>query len=436
MIAARRRAQLVGPALLVLLLGAFGLAAKRQPASDQPSPLFPSLPARPVHLAPPSAAGCPISFADQLKSVKAFAEMMPVFRHPRCTNCHGGLDIMSDQHPGADQLDADNDPRALMNPEQRDAVSNTQCQTCHDNIRRMNHPSGSGGWMIPPRPMFFVDEGGSPKSDEEMCRLMKRMEKPGESFVSHIRDDHETIQFIEAGFAGDRALGEGLQDYDGLSVQPPPGTQGELTNKATKWVEAIGEGYESSPDCGCVKPDVELTMKSDILGTAPGGSMTSQATATVRLERDSTGMIYRGNAPLVHGPNAVQPIPAGCQASYAPSEGALDIKEVRVEVPDDGTMTIDLLVQPTNSGGNMTLTCPKLGSFNVPLMPFSQNWRYAHERDRQELHYHVKDFEIATGGSGEGRALIGSKDVTRSVRREGVTITATTKFELWALPPE
>ena len=191
---------------------------------------------------------------------------------------------MSEQHPGSDQLDADNDPRALMNPEQRDAVSNAQCQTCHDNIRRMNHPSGSGGWMIPPPPMFFVDGSGNPKSDEEMCRLMKVMEKPGESFVSHIRDDHETIQFIEAGFAGDRALGEGLQDY-GLSAQPPPGTQGELTNKATKWVEAIGEGYESSPDCGCVKPDVELTMKSDLKGTAPGGFMTAQASATFDSSR-------------------------------------------------------------------------------------------------------------------------------------------------------
>lgn len=433
MIAIRRRAHLVGPALLMLTLAAVAIAAKRQPPADPSPNLFFDLPRRPVHLGPP-AAGCPISFADQLKSVDRFAEMMPVFRHPRCTNCHGGLDIMSDRHPGAAQLDEDNDPRDLMNPEQRDATSEAQCSTCHDNIRRLNHPSGTGGWMIPPRPMFFVDEGGNPKSDEEMCRLMKRMERPGESFVSHIRDDHETIQFIEAGFAGDRALGEALAENN-LTAEPPPGTQGELTNKATKWVEAIGDGYEASPDCGCVKPDVELTMKSDITGKAPGGFMSAQATATVRLEKDSTGLLYHGTTPLVHGPYVMQPIPPGCRVTYAPSGGTLDVKEVRFQVPDDGAMTIDMLVQPTNSGGNMTLTCPKAGTFNVPLMPFAQEWRYVHERDRQELHYHLNEFEIS-GGGGEGRTLIGSKDVTRTVVREGVTVTATTKFELWALPPE
>ena len=255
--------------------------------------------------------------------------------------------------------------------------------------------------MIPPPPMFFVDGSGNPKSDEEMCRLMKVMEKPGESFVSHIRDDHETIQFIEAGFAGDRALGEGLQDY-GLSAQPPPGTQGELTNKATKWVEAIGEGYESSPDCGCVKPDVELTMKSDLKGTAPGGFMTAQASATLRLEPDSTGLIYHGNTPLVHGAYVVQPIPAGCQATYAPTGGALDVKEARFDVPGEGAMTIELLVQPTNSGGTLTMTCPKIGAVSVPLIPFSQEWRYVHEADRQELHYRLDQFEIAPAGLRRG----------------------------------
>jgi hypothetical protein len=202
----------VSSVFLALMLGAVALAARVQPAPSPP-PRPPSvLPGRPVQLAAPSAEGCPLSFEQRLKAVETFAEMLPVFRHPRCQNCHGGMDLLSeDQHPGAPQLeDADPDPRSLMNPEQRDSVSSQQCMTCHDNIRRMNHPSGSGGWMVPPPPMAFVNADGSAKSDEELCRQMKVMERTGESFVSHIRDDHETIQFIEAGFAGDRALGEGL----------------------------------------------------------------------------------------------------------------------------------------------------------------------------------------------------------------------------------
>ena len=132
----------------------------------------------------------------------------------------------------------------------------------------------------------------------------------------------------------------------------------------------------------------------------------------------------------------MQPIPAGCQATYTPTGGALDVKEARFDVPGEGAMTIELLVQPTNSGGTLTMTCPKIGAVSVPLIPFSQEWRYVHEADRQELHYRLDQFEIAPAGSGEGRTLIGSKDVTRTVVREGVTVTATTKFELWALPPE
>ena len=34
---------------------------------------------------------CPLPVGRQVKAVKAFQAMMPVFRHPRCFNCHGGV---------------------------------------------------------------------------------------------------------------------------------------------------------------------------------------------------------------------------------------------------------------------------------------------------------------------------------------------------------
>ena len=92
--------------------------------------------------------------------------------------------------------------------------------------------------------MFFVG-----KSDKEICLQMKRFEPTGESFVEHIRNDHNGTQLIAAAFKGDRALGEGLKDY-GLVVEKPPGTQGELTEKARKWVKAMGGQFVGSPECG------------------------------------------------------------------------------------------------------------------------------------------------------------------------------------------
>ena len=171
-------------------------------------------------------SSCPVPLGKQIEAIGAFAEMLPVFRHPRCMNCHGGLDITSERHPGADQLEP------MANP-----LDVEQCQACHD---------GLPGWRQPHSTVFFVG-----KSDEELCLQMKQFEHTGDKFVEHIFNDHGDVQFIAAGFVGDRALGEGLQDYR-LAIEKPPGTQAELTTKARKWVDMLGEGYSASPECGCV----------------------------------------------------------------------------------------------------------------------------------------------------------------------------------------
>jgi hypothetical protein len=178
------------------------------------------------------ASSCPVPLGKQIQAIGAFAEMLPVFRHPRCMNCHGGLDIMSEAHPGADQIEP------VSNP-----LDNQQCFACHDGLL---DPHGNPGWRQPGSPLFFVG-----KDDEELCLQMKDREKTGDQFVEHIFNDHGEIQFIAAGFAGDRALGEGLADYS-LVVEKPPGTQADLTAKARRWVDLLGEGYSASPECGCV----------------------------------------------------------------------------------------------------------------------------------------------------------------------------------------
>ena len=169
---------------------------------------------------------CPVPIGKQIEAIGAFAEMLPVFRHPRCMNCHGGMDIASARHPGADQLEP------MANP-----LDVEQCQTCHD---------GLPGWRQPHSSVFFTG-----KSDEELCLQMKKFEHTGDEFVEHIFNDHGDVQFIGAGFVGDRALGEGLQDY-GLTIESSPGTQAQLTTKARKWVDLLGAGYSASPECGCV----------------------------------------------------------------------------------------------------------------------------------------------------------------------------------------
>ena len=90
--------------------------------------------------------------------MKAFKEMLPVFRHPRCLNCHGGLDPHSEKHPGAGQIEG------------LDRMANMTefvegCQMCHD---------GLAAWRAPGPPLFFPG-----KSDEELCKQMKQFEHTG-----------------------------------------------------------------------------------------------------------------------------------------------------------------------------------------------------------------------------------------------------------------
>jgi hypothetical protein len=231
--ARRLRGLVVG----VLAIGAAWLGSS---ISAQRSALA-SPPAGPPVETVVGGSSCPLSVDDQVKAVTAFGAMLPVFRHPRCLNCHGGVDPMSQQHAGFEQLEPTIDP--VTDIERFLA----QCQQCHDELP---------GWRTPGEPRFFVG-----KDDEEMCLQMKRFEPTAESFISHIHDDHGGVQFIKAGFDGDRALGQqGLKDYD-LHAEPPPGTQAELTDKARKWVAAMGGTYAGSPECGCVMPKIKLEIQ-------------------------------------------------------------------------------------------------------------------------------------------------------------------------------
>ena len=195
-----------------------------------------------------SAGACPLPFGRQVDAVRAFAKMMPVFRHPRCANCHGDFDILSDQHTGAASARSSGlDPRSLLTAPQRKAL-HAGCDSCHDNIRgSMTRLDGTqlSGWLVAPQPMLW-----NGKSDEELCKQIKQFDRTGREFIDHLERDHGEVQFIDAAFVGDRALGAALESFD-LRIQPPPGTKAQFVALARKWVEIVGDGYAASPECGC-----------------------------------------------------------------------------------------------------------------------------------------------------------------------------------------
>lgn len=228
-----------------------------------------SFPVAPAGAPLPRAASCPLTPLQQVKSVRVFAEMMPVFRHPRCTNCHGGVNPFVEQEVGHHR------GGAMAAPPPNNIE---QCQECHDQLV---------GWDIPGTPLFFAG-----KSDQDICEQVKAFAETGQSFIEHIRNDHGGIQFIAAGFAGARALdAQSRADHD-VTVEPPPGTQAELTETARKWVRAMGGEFVGPLDCGCTVPALEVRFQSTlttVYGEGAGGSATVTGKGTIILKLTANG---------------------------------------------------------------------------------------------------------------------------------------------------
>lgn len=361
-----------------------------------------------------AAPACPLSIVEQERSIKAFAKMTPVFRHPRCLNCHGGVDPMAADevgNHGGGQMESSN-----------------QCASCHDQL---------AGWDTPGRPMFFVG-----KSDEALCMQMRTFEPVAEEFVAHIRNDKGGIQFIAAGFKGERGLDPTTQDANDEGVpfaaDPPPGDQGQLTRLAEDWVEAMGGKFVGDPECGCVHSKIELKMTSRWTGTGDGGRVTDTVSATVPLRPDSTGLVFSGAAPLEHGEYTIT-TPPGCQAKLSPSGGELNVTEARFEIGADQRMAVSLAIAPTKTGGTMAFICPKLPIPIpvMPILPWAGEWQYLHRMDLIGREYRFDEFDVASGGSLAGeRKLVAQKEVNRSATLQGMTVNSKTTFELWWVGPE
>lgn len=380
----------------------------------------------------PGGVACTLPLGRQMAAARAFREMTPVFRHPRCLNCHGGLDITSDDHAGAEMArETGLDPRGFLSPDERRRL-HAECGTCHDNIRgtaaRMDG-SVLSGWMVPPQPMLWTG-----KSDEELCMLIKTFESDGRHFVDHIEHDHDEIQFIEAAFNGDRALGaEGLRDND-LTAAPPPGSQASLTASARRWVDAMGaeDGWTGDAACGCRMPALELTAHLDVVIDADM-QMRVRMSATVPLTADSTGLVFHGEAPLVPGDFSLTP-PPGCSASHTFENGTFVVRDTRLDATDDGGLTVDLRHRMTPAGGSMTITCPRTPPIVLPMTLLSEQWVAVNSLDRTTADYRVTDFETPGGSSADGRTLVARKVVPRRFDTGRGTVTTTSLFEIWALP--
>ena len=258
---------LPGPILTLLLAGV--LAAGGSGAASTPGgPTRPSFGPAPV---------CPLTPPQEATAVLAFEDMIPVIRHPRCMNCHGGVNPLvpyaQGRHMGG-LIDTTQIPNSSVQTIRK------VCEQCHAQLP---------GWDTPGAPMFWVG-----KTDKQICMQFKQFSTDPADFIAHITDDRGGVAFIDAAFIGERALDDDSKTYGAnygkpFAVDPPPGTHADLIRQGTQWANTVGpKGWNAAPDCGCEIHRDGWVGTAHFAMTVPGSgySVEEEATATVWFERD------------------------------------------------------------------------------------------------------------------------------------------------------
>ncbi len=230
---------------------------------------------------------CPLTTTQQKNSAKAWGKMMPVFRHPRCTNCHGGI---PDPLPGPGGATRKHSGVVDMDSTDTEKV----CEDCHE-----------AGWRIPGHKWTDLDDG-------ELCGIQKSL-FTSTQFIDHIVRDGGGVPFIELAFAGLRGLNDGagksaMEDdlKRPLIAEPPPGSHAQLIALARAWVTAQGGKFVGDQDCGCVAPETGevylLEIQSRDEGGFQGFLVTDSVSMKIRIE-DTTVTIFA----LTNFPSAATP---------------------------------------------------------------------------------------------------------------------------------
>ena len=200
---------------------------------------------------------CPLSDHQLQELMKAFEKMMPTFQHPRCANCHGGVNpfAANTNHAGG-KFDV------VLGPEGDLMFDETfgACQGCHGGLK---------GWQIPSADLSFVG-----KDAVTLCKQMKFGD--AENFIDHITRDRGKTPFIETGFEGMRGLNQdGIDFYEALNdkkpvPEPPPLSHATLIDQAKAWVDALGGEFKGNEACGCEPQHYALQVDESLVGLFQG----------------------------------------------------------------------------------------------------------------------------------------------------------------------
>jgi len=212
-----------------------------------------------ITLALAAAAALVAENAMSADPIELFTEMVPVFTHDRCANCHGGVDPHAESGPLADTHDGGIIP-------QGGTCADSGCHTQTDDSNPQHR------WMTAALHHSF---GG--KSARELCDMQspiaQRMQAP-EDYYHHLNSD----LLIDLAFVG-RSGGANPS----AQPSPPPMRKDDFLKAARAWLDA-GAGCGSWAGTITRKEKLGASYTYPLAGMPPPSSVT----VTENAERDMT----------------------------------------------------------------------------------------------------------------------------------------------------
>jgi hypothetical protein len=144
--------------------------------------------------------------------MQLFQKMLPVIRHPRCVNCHGGIDPRTPAHEGM-----------------KEVLDGSDCDTCHGDT---DVSPKNEDWVLPGQDHFFVG-----KSDDQLCALYAEfaMKQGHARFMSnHIEGDTLIGAAFVGLMGGARTPGAGTPPAP--PADPPPMSRAAFAQLARDWL--------------------------------------------------------------------------------------------------------------------------------------------------------------------------------------------------------
>ncbi len=213
--------------------------------------------------------------------------MMPVFYHPRCVNCHGGVNPFIER-TGPDPADEAAPAATVVHgggvirrtkdkaPDGTGLIE-SECQDCHDNMAPRRDGSKSV-WMTAPNFLSFVD-----KDATVLCRQIKRASQDAEHLIGHMTDDNGGNNFTATAYNGDRGLDP--DRYGNVPPAPPSISHQAFIQLGRKWVAAMGGELAGDESCGCVMPTIKLEVHHTQSMEVPRG-LPSKEASDVKFQVD------------------------------------------------------------------------------------------------------------------------------------------------------